>query len=563
MFSPLVDQLIDLALTEDLSASDLTTDVLFGPHDTAYGRLIAKESLVLSGQDIFCTVLHRVDPGLKIHFSFKDEDHVPSGALMAQIYGSARSLLRAERVALNFLQRMCGVATFTRRYVEAIPSSSKTRIVDTRKTTPGMRELQKYSVMCGGGKNHRFNLGSGVMIKDNHIKAAGGIRPAVEKIRAKAPHTTRIEVEVTNREELTEALDAGADIVLLDNMTVNQLKQSIKQVGNRAITEISGNVTLDNLPELATLGADIISSGALTHSTRASDISLKFEHLPNRIPWCLSSEADLLRHGLAEEGYRAPLTMLDTTKSTNLLAEEALRKTPVPAIDGSVFIADTQTDGRGRSGTNWFSPKGSNLHLSLLYKRPIPPDTIQGLTLAAAVAVARALEEVTGLIVDLKWPNDLFYKGRKLGGILTQGVISDQDLQGIIVGVGLNINTTKSLFPEKLRSSATSLLLETGKLTPRHHIAVAVIRQLKATIDQFTADGLEPFLNPWKRRAPHENHPCLLESGPLEDYKNHTEPCSGTILGLDKRGTLQVKLDSGEVRTIRSGSVSYIPNRTL
>lgn len=276
--TPPVEQLITLALDEDLSAGDLTTDAIFTAADRTQGEVLAKSPLVLAGSWVFEAVMRRMSPDVRLTWQIEEGQPVEARTVLASISGPTAAILRGERTALNFLQRMCGVATLTRRYAAALEGSSA-EVVDTRKTIPGWRALDKYAVRCGGGRNHRFNLGSGVMLKDNHIAASGSITAAVAKARALAPHTLRVEVEIDSLEQLNEAVDAGADILLLDNMDDATTARCVELARARAgarplIIEASGGVTLERLPRLAATGVDIISVGALTHSAVAADISL-------------------------------------------------------------------------------------------------------------------------------------------------------------------------------------------------------------------------------------------------------------------------------------------------
>jgi nicotinate-nucleotide pyrophosphorylase (carboxylating) len=284
-FSPTLDRLIDLALTEDLGGGDATTDALFDGTETSRALLVAREPLVLAGGVVFAHVMRRVAAlpgmpagGVEVRFDVPDGQAVNKSDRIARIIGPTVTLLRGERIALNFLQRMSGIATATRRCVDIL--GDRPMLTDTRKTTPGLRELERYAVRCGGGHSHRFNLSGGVMLKDNHIAAAGGIIPAVERVRANAPHTLRIEVEVSNLAQVEEALTARADIIMLDNMDGPTSAEAIQRIRTRAphaLIEISGQVTAARLPELAKMDVDIISSGALTHSVKAADISLLFD----------------------------------------------------------------------------------------------------------------------------------------------------------------------------------------------------------------------------------------------------------------------------------------------
>jgi nicotinate-nucleotide pyrophosphorylase (carboxylating) len=233
--------------------------------------------MVVCGGPIFARVFERVDPKTKVEVHASDGARVAAGARIWTARGRARSLLMAERVALNFVQRMSGVATTTRAYVDAVPSGSATRIADTRKTTPGLRVLERYAVRVGGGMNHRDNLGAAVLIKDNHVASCGGVARAIERARAHATHTCKIECEVDTLAQLDEAIAAGADIVLLDNMDTPTVAEAVRRAKGRALLEASGSITLARVTELAKAGVDAISVGALTHSTPSSDIGLDFE----------------------------------------------------------------------------------------------------------------------------------------------------------------------------------------------------------------------------------------------------------------------------------------------
>jgi nicotinate-nucleotide pyrophosphorylase (carboxylating) len=275
---PAVRRLIELALDEDLGRGDVTSQVTLGsegPHVIA--DMNAREPIVAFGVDVAAAVFHMVDSRIELEIHGPDGSRIERGGLLMTARGPAHSVLAAERTALNFAQRLSGVATLAKRYAEAVMSSGfgKARVVDTRKTTPGFRVLEKAAVLAGGCANHRFDLGSGILIKDNHIAACGSVRAAVEAAKARAPHPLRIEVEVTNLGELDEALAAGAEIVLLDNMTPSQVEVAAARAHGRGIlVEVSGGVTLATIGDYARAGADLISVGALTHSAPSVDIGL-------------------------------------------------------------------------------------------------------------------------------------------------------------------------------------------------------------------------------------------------------------------------------------------------
>lgn len=271
------DQLIRMALQEDITSEDVSTNAVMPTATRGTVDLIAKEDGVIAGLDIYARVFTILDEKTEISFFCKDGDEVKKGELMATVTGDIRVLLSGERVALNYLQRMSGIATYTNSIVKLL-AGSKTTLLDTRKTTPNMRIFEKYAVKVGGATNHRYNLSDAVMLKDNHIGAAGGITEAVKRARAYVSFVNKIEVEVENIDMAREAAEVGADIIMLDNMTPEQMKEAIKVIDGRALTECSGNVTKENIKNIIDVGVDYVSSGALTHSAPIMDISLKNLH---------------------------------------------------------------------------------------------------------------------------------------------------------------------------------------------------------------------------------------------------------------------------------------------
>lgn len=276
LYNTQIDRIIELALSEDIGSGDITTLSTIPAETTASGKFIAKEEMIVCGMEIAKKVFSIIDSTVDFTAFVTDGTSVSKGDVLAEVSGNARSMLTAERTALNIMQRLSGVATRTAQCVKMVEGTSA-KIADTRKTTPGMRALEKYAVRVGGGTNHRFNLADGVLIKDNHIAAAGGIRNAVENSRKLIPHTLKIEVEVETFEQLEEALSAGADIIMLDNMSDADMKKAVDIVDGRALVEASGNMDRRDLREVAATGVDIISIGALTHTIKAADISLKFK----------------------------------------------------------------------------------------------------------------------------------------------------------------------------------------------------------------------------------------------------------------------------------------------
>lgn len=268
------DKLIKSALEEDIPNEDISTNAVISGYVRGKVELICKQDGIICGLSVFARTFELLDGTFACEFFAKDGDEVKKGQLIAVLTGDIRALLSGERTALNFLQRMSGIATYTRRLAELL-KGSRTRLLDTRKTTPNMRIFEKYAVKTGGGGNHRFNLSDGVMLKDNHIGAAGGIKQAVAAAKEYSSFVRKIEVEVENLEMCREALEAGADIIMLDNMSVSDMKAAVEMIGGRALTECSGNVTCENIKNIIETGVDFVSSGALTHSAPILDLSLK------------------------------------------------------------------------------------------------------------------------------------------------------------------------------------------------------------------------------------------------------------------------------------------------
>lgn len=271
------DEMIMLALREDITSEDITTNSVMPEYALGEVDLICKEDGVIAGLGVFKRVFELLDKDTEVTFFVKDGDKVEKGQLLGKVKGDIRVLLSGERTALNYLQRMSGIATYTRNIADLLKGTS-TKLLDTRKTTPNMRVFEKYAVKVGGGYNHRFNLSDGVLLKDNHIGAAGSVKEAVRMAKEYCPFVRKIEIEVENLDMLKEALEAGADIIMLDNMSIEDMKEAVKLCKGKAETECSGNVTRENVARLVDIGVDYISSGALTHSSPILDLSLKNLH---------------------------------------------------------------------------------------------------------------------------------------------------------------------------------------------------------------------------------------------------------------------------------------------
>ncbi len=271
-----LDPIITRALEEDWGYGDWTTDLCVPADKMSRARIICREDIVVAGLDVAAAVMRKVDPRLTVTIHAKNGDRLASDALLLEVSGHARSILKAERVALNFLGRMCGIATATRAFVDQL-SGTKCQLLDTRKTTPGMRLIEKAATVIGGARNHRVGLCDGVIVKENHIRAAGGIKPAVSRLLEALPPTLKIEVETTNLDEVQEALDAGADIIMLDNMSLAEMAMAVRTVRGRAKLEASGGVKLETVRKIAETGVDFISTGSTIHSARWSDLSMLFD----------------------------------------------------------------------------------------------------------------------------------------------------------------------------------------------------------------------------------------------------------------------------------------------
>ncbi|HEY9063114.1 MAG TPA: carboxylating nicotinate-nucleotide diphosphorylase [Pseudobacteroides sp.] len=270
-----LDEFIKAALKEDIALGDITTDSLIEQSSVSNAVYIAKDDGIVAGLFVSERVFKILDEGIEFVRKVNDGERVKKGDIIAEIRGNTSALLKAERTSLNYLQHLSGIATKTDTFAERL-KGLKTKVVDTRKTTPGLRALEKYAVKMGGGSNHRFCLSDGVLIKDNHIKAAGGIKAAIEKVRANIPHTIKIEVETESIEQVQEALAAKADIIMLDNMSLDEMKNAVNLIDGRAAVEASGNVNLESIRKIAETGVDIISVGELTHTVKAFDISMRF-----------------------------------------------------------------------------------------------------------------------------------------------------------------------------------------------------------------------------------------------------------------------------------------------
>ena len=277
----ILKEFVERALAEDIGRGDVTTQALFDEDIPAEGRISAKTPTIMAGGSVAAMVFQTLDPTARVTLDEEDGESVESGAVLLTVRGDGRAILTGERVALNILQRLCGIAALTRRFVDAVRGFS-CRITDTRKTPAGWRLLDKYAVRCGGGSNHRFGLDDGILIKDTHLGLSGGIQESVRRAKAHAGHLIKVEIEVSTVAGAREAVDAGADVVLLDNMSLDEIRTAVTAIKGRAIVEVSGGITLETVRDVAALGANVISVGALTHSVPAADLHLELWPRPSR-----------------------------------------------------------------------------------------------------------------------------------------------------------------------------------------------------------------------------------------------------------------------------------------
>jgi nicotinate-nucleotide pyrophosphorylase (carboxylating) len=514
------EDIVRNALLEDIGTGDITTLATAGLDVKIRAVLLAKSPLVVCGLDVACLAFALVDD--QIRFSpLVDEGIALDGQNkeIGIVDGKAASILTAERVALNFLQRLSGVATLTSAFVNAIAGTGAT-IVDTRKTTPGLRVLEKYAVRIGGASNHRFGLSDGVLIKDNHIAAAGGIAHAVRSARRTAPHTLRIELEVKNLQQVEEALEAGVDIILLDNMSLEDLRSAVAIVGNRALTEASGGVNLATVRDIAETGVNLISVGAMTHSAPAVDISLDFTHDRPPPDWRI----------------RIKTETTSTNDDARLAVAENVR-------EGMVFMAAYQTAGRGRRGAQWNADRGKSVLMTMVLYPKIDISIAWRLSWAACVAMIDALHSF-GIEAKCKWPNDILVGEKKIAGILIETVPSPSHAYAALVGIGLNVMQREFENGDDYRIAPTSMSIVLGRLDL---MSLRVARRVCYAVDRYcstASDNWDRTLSAYKE---------LLITGQVQSGidPDAGEVVSGVLIGVrDSDGAALVKTGSDELRYI-------------
>ncbi len=554
----MIDETVRWALREDIGSGDVTSRVCVPARLLARGRFIAREPLVVAGLDLL-EVIYRERGGVdNLAVLKRDGDRCAAGDVLATVWGRARTLLECERVALNFLQRLSGVATAARAFAEAVEDTG-CRVLDTRKTTPGLRELEKRAAAAGGVTNHRMGLFDAVLIKNNHIAAAGGVRRALESARGEG---VPIEIEVRAREELREALEAGAEHLLLDNLTPEEAREWVREIGGRAKVELSGGITLANVRAYAEAGADFVSVGAITHSARAMDISFRLELEDAAIrPHTEPVDAAVVgqavnlrpvvnRPGRQRVGFdrRADSPPQNDILPHNIDLDQLRAEFPgrtivhYPTVDstmraatglepGAVVLADEQTAGQGRHGHSWHSEAGAGIYCSTVLK-PAPL-----LTLALGLAAAEAIAQSTGVACDLRWPNDVMAGGKKVAGILVQVVDG-----AAIAGLGINVNQTS--FPADLANEATSLRMMSGREIAPTPLLIALLR----TVDAFTAEPPEAILRLFTRASSYA-------SGRRVTVELPDGTVAGTTAGLTPEGFLVLRKDDGTDTLVIAGGV--------
>ena len=544
----MIDETVRGALREDIGAGDVTSRACVPADLRARGQYLAREPLVVAGLDLL-EVVYRERGGVdNLAVLKRDGDRCAAGDVLATVRGRARTLLECERVALNFLQRLSGVATAARAFADAVEGTG-CRVLDTRKTTPGLRQLEKQAAAAGGVTNHRMGLFDAVLIKNNHIAAAGGVRQAMERARGAG---LPIEIEVRTREELREALEAGAEHLLLDNLTPAEAREWVREIAGRAKVELSGGIDLSNVRAYAEAGADFVSAGAITHSARAMDISFRLEldedsiqpHTDLDAVSVVGQVSNLRRVcNPPSEARPLPPSPVGPLDLDQLRAEFPGRTiVHYPKLDstmraaaglepGAIVLADEQTAGQGRHGRLWHSEAGAGIYCSAVLK-PAPV-----LTLALGLAAAEAIAQSCGVPCDLRWPNDVMAGGKKVAGILVQLVDG-----AAIAGIGINVNQTA--FPAELAEEATSLRLAAGREISPTRLLIALLH----AVDAFTAEPPETILRLFARASSYA-------SGRRVTVELPDGAVQGTTAGLTPEGFLILRKDDGTDTLVIAGGV--------
>jgi len=556
-------RLLEAAIEEDLgSQGDLTTAWTIGVEHRSRATVLAKESLVPAGITLAREVFLRIDRELDIDVRAADGHPVERGGILLTVAGRTHSILAAERIALNFLGRLSGVATLTAAFVREVEGTSA-RILDTRKTTPGWRHLEKWAVRVGGGANHRLGLYDMILLKENHVAAAGGVGEAARQIARSNSLGLPVEVEVVTPSEVEELRGLPVDRILLDNMSPEAMREAVARVGAwplpRPELEASGNMTLQRVREVALTGVGWISVGALTHSARTADLSLLLEG-EGRARGRVAMPGDDLAPTLQapplgpppgweehdEEGWARFLGVPGVhlrreLPSTNTLLREMASRGPLPPF--TLLLAGTQSAGRGRGGNRWYSPEGSGLWLSILL--PVRDPARAGLLpLAVGVATARAIESSAPQVgrLSLKWPNDLFLGERKVAGILCEATADF--LQGIVVGIGINLRRPVEGVPPEVEGTIAFLEEAGGGKVMEAQLLRSLVEELRRWTDPLSTLLEGGLREEWEARDYLRERRIHLLDGP-----------SGVAHGIAPDGALELRLEDGRIVAIRSGTV--------
>lgn len=515
--------LLQLAITEDIGKGDVTTESIFAEAQAAEAAVVARQSTVMCGGPVVVELYRRIDPALEVELVAAEGADVPAGAELLRLRGDVRAILKGERCALNFLMRLGGIARAARRAVAAVPPQCPAQIFDTRKTVPGWRLFDKAAVHIGGAQNHRFGLHDQVLIKDNHVAAAGSVAEAIKRARAHAPADCKVEVEIDRLEQLDEALRAQPDIILLDNFTLDHMRQAVQLTANRAQLEASGGLTTEQVAAVARTGVHRISLGALTHTVQPVDLSMELPAPPV-----------------------FPIVHLPSVDSTML---EAKRRAPTSPGEGLTIVAREQTAGRGRRGRTWFSPAGAGLWMTTVL-RP-HTDAAHTLAFVAGVAALEVAHRLGATNVRLKWPNDLTVGDRKLAGILLEGETHPEGLL-VLVGIGLNVAAASSLqLPADIAERYVGLAELVDTPPPMEQLAAMVVRQLSRRYLDWQQHGLAPILETWGRWDGLRDQTVEVEK------PGGAGRVVGVARGLHPSGALRVEV-SGEEVLITSGEVHRI-----
>jgi nicotinate-nucleotide pyrophosphorylase (carboxylating) len=521
-----VRALLEAALREDVGAGDLTTALAVPPGARGRARIVAREGGVLSGASAAAWVFRRLDPQLVQRWKVQDGERFAAGAAIVELGGALAPILTGERLALNLLARLSGVATLTRACVDAVAGTGAA-ILDTRKTTPGWRELERAAVRAGGGTNHRAGLFDAVLLKENHVRAAGGVAAALRRVREGLegrPPPAFVEVEVRDRAELEEALAAGARLVLLDNFPLPELREAValaRRTAPGVLLEASGGVTRETVRAVAEAGVDRISVGALTHSAKALDLTL------------------LVEEPAAPPALGRPVLRRDAVESTMQWARGEVEAGA--AHPGAVFVAREQTAGRGRHGRTWASPPGAGLYLTAVLPGPVAAPS---LTLAAAVAVAEAVASATGVESRVKWPNDLLWDGRKWGGILAESA-HGPDGDVVLLGVGVDVRDAPGL-----PADAVSLEEAGGRALDPEELLAPVLARLGVRLAEFARGGFAAVADAYARRS-------ALGAGDRVSVEGAGQgPSTAIVAGIDPEGRLLLEgfpapIASATIRPLR------------